>query len=45
MEELVTIANVVKLNSYEVNETGINIDVADFQTKVPVGRDLTSITL
>lgn len=45
MEELVTFANVVKLNSYEVNETGININVTDLQTKVPVGRDLTSITL
>jgi len=45
MEELVTTANVIKLNSYEVNETGINIDVTDIQTKVPVGRDLTSITL
>ena len=45
IDEIIVTASVVKLNSYEVNETGINIDVADFQTKVPVGRDLTSITL
>jgi hypothetical protein len=45
MDEITVTASIVKLNTYEVNETGLNIDVADFQTKVPVGRDLTSITL
>jgi len=45
IEELVTTARVVKTNVYEVNETGINIDVTELQTQIPVGRNLTSLTL
>jgi len=45
IEELVTTARVIKTNAYEINETGINIDVTELQTQIPVGRDLTSLTL
>ncbi|MBL88101.1 MAG: hypothetical protein CMD80_01245 [Gammaproteobacteria bacterium] len=45
VEDLVTTASFVKANAYEVNETGLNINVTELATQIPVGEDLTSLTL
>jgi hypothetical protein len=45
MEDLVTTASFIKANAYEVNETGLNLNVTELASQIPVGQGLTSLTL
>jgi hypothetical protein len=45
IEDLVTTASFIKSNAYEINETGLNINVTELASQVPIGQDLTSLTL
>ena len=45
IEDLVTTASFVKANAYEVNETGLNLNVTELAGQIPVRQDLTSLTL
>ena len=45
IEDLVTTASFVKVNAYEVNETGLNLNVTELAAQIPVSQDLTSLTL
>jgi hypothetical protein len=45
IEDLVTTASFLKANAYEINETGLNLNVTELATQIPVSQDLTSLTL
>ena len=45
MEDLVTTASFIKANAYEVNETGLNLNVTELASQIPIGQGLTSLTL
>ena len=45
IEDLVTTASFLKVNAYEVNETGLNLNVTELAAQIPVSQDLTSLTL
>ena len=45
IEDLVTTASFIKANAYEINETGLNLNVTELATQIPVSQDLTSLTL
>ena len=45
IEDLVTSASFIKANSYEVNETGLNLNVTELASQIPIGLGLTSLTL